>query len=70
MNFLSYVGPTLNELNLAVEDAGFESLEDYMKGKEGKTLSPEERVAYHLGRMNLIEEVLIQLKHEMGDEEE
>ena len=41
-----------------------------MKGKEGKTLSPEERVAYHLGRMNLIEEVLIQLKHEMGDEEE
>ena len=35
MNFLSYVGPTLNELNLAVEDAGFESLEDYMKGKEG-----------------------------------
>lgn len=70
MNFLSYVGPTLNELNLAIEEAGFESLEKYMESKEGKDLSADERIAYHLGRMNLIEEVLVQLKHEMGDEEE
>jgi hypothetical protein len=41
-----------------------------MKNKEGKDLSSDERVAYYLGRMNLIEEILIQLKHELGDEEE
>jgi hypothetical protein len=70
MNLLGYVSPALDELNLAIKDAGFESLEEYMKNKEGKDLSSDERVAYYLGRMNLIEEILIQLKHELGDEEE
>ena len=70
MNFLSYIGPALNELELAIKGAGFESLEKYMESKEGEDLSSDERVAYYLGRMNLIEEILMQLKHELGDEEE
>lgn len=70
MNFLSYLGPAKNELDLAIKDAGHESLEEYMASKQGLELSTDERIAYHIGRMNLIAEILTQLRDELGDEEE
>ena len=69
MNLLNYLGPAHNELKLAIEESGFGSLEEYMEERKGTDMSVDERIAYHLGRMNLIEEVLVQLKHEMGEEE-
>ena len=61
MNLLNYLGPAKNELDLAVKQAGYNSLEDFMKDKVNSELPPVARVAYHLGRINLIAEMLEQL---------
>tara|TARA_R110000822_G_scaffold56141_6_gene141959 strand:- start:958 stop:1170 length:213 start_codon:yes stop_codon:yes gene_type:complete len=70
MNLLNYLGPAKNELELAIKQCGFETLEDFMKGKAGDDLSQDARVSYHLGRVNLIAEILEELKQTIGDEEE
>ena len=74
MNLLNYLGPAHNELKLAIEESGFGSLEEYMEERKGTDMSIDERIAYHLGRVNLINEILMVLKEQMekelGDEEE
>lgn len=70
MNLLNYLGPALNELNLSVEDSDFDSLEEYMEDRKGTEMSVNERIAYHLGRVNLINEILMYIKETMEGEEE
>ena len=70
MNLLNYLGPAHNELNLAIEDSGFDTLEEYMKDRKGTEMSVDERIAYHLGRVNLINEILMLLREQMEGEEE
>tara|TARA_R110000737_G_scaffold346644_2_gene376683 strand:+ start:504 stop:752 length:249 start_codon:yes stop_codon:yes gene_type:complete len=69
MNLLNYLGPAKNELDLAVKQAGYNSLEDFMKDKVNSELPPVARVAYHLGRINLIAEMLEELKATIDEKE-
>ena len=39
MNLLNYLGPASNELNLAIHEAGFESLEEYMEERQGTEMT-------------------------------
>ena len=71
MNLLNYLGPASNELNLAIQEAGFETLEEYMEERQGTEMTVDERIAYHLGQVNLIAEIATYLHDlEKGDEEE
>ena len=70
MNLLNYLGPAKNELDLALVDAKYETLEKYMKEREGEEMTVHERIAYHLGRMNLVAEIVQQLKIENPEWEE
>ena len=68
MNLLNYLGPAHNELKLAIEESGFGSLEEYMEERKGTDMSVDERIAYHLGRVNLINEILMVLREQMENE--
>ena len=70
MNLINYLGPAKNELELAVKQSGYESLEDFMEGKAGEDLSLDARVSYHLGRVNLIAEMLQEIRLTLEDEPE
>jgi len=67
MNLLNYLGPAHNELNFAINESGFESLEEYMNERKDTEMKVDERIAYHLGRVNLINEILQYLNR--GEEE-
>lgn len=58
MNLLNYLGPAHNELKLALKEVKFDSLEEYMTSRKESVMSVDERIAYHLGRINLINEIL------------
>lgn len=68
MNLLNYLGPARNELDLAIKQAGYESLEQFMEEYKDE-LTPLARIAYHLGRINLIAEILEELRLTLGEEE-
>ena len=71
MNLLNYLGPTSNELKLALEESGFTTLEEYMKERSSSVMAIEERIAYYLGQVNLIAEIAKFLEEtNKGDEEE
>jgi hypothetical protein len=70
MNLLNYLGPASSELQLAIKDAGFEDIQEYMKNREGGEMTVEERIAYHLGQVNRIAQITQHLENVLGDEEE
>jgi|2_EtaG_2_1085320.scaffolds.fasta_scaffold200235_2 penicillin V acylase-like amidase (Ntn superfamily) len=69
MNLLSYLGPARNELELAVKNAGFESLKEYMDERKNEEMTEGERISYYLGKINVISEILQELSVEIGEEE-
>jgi len=69
MNLLSYLGPARNELELAVKNAGFESLKEYMDENKNEEMTEGERISYYLGKINVISEILQELSVEIGEEE-
>jgi len=71
MNLLNYLGPASNELQLALKDSGYTTLEEYMKERSSSVMAVEERIAYYLGQVNLIAEIAKFLDEtNKGDEEE
>lgn len=70
MNLLNYLGPATNELQLALKDAGYDDIKEYMEERAGKEMSIDSRIAYHLGQINLIAEITQYLQTTLGDEEE
>lgn len=69
MNLLSYLGPASSELQLAIQDAGFEDIKSYMEDRAGNEMTVQERIAYHLGQVNLIAQITEHLQTVLGEEE-
>ena len=69
MNLLNYLGPASSELQLAIQDAGFEDIKEYMEDRVGTEMSVQERIAYHLGQVNLIAQITQHLEMVLGEEE-
>ena len=71
MNLLNYLGPATSELQLALQEAGYDDIKSYMEERKGAEMSVDERIAYHLAQINLIAEITQYLQNTLkGDEEE
>ena len=69
MNLLNFLGPASSELKLALDEFGVSTLEEYMTSREEGEMGIHERIAYHLGRVNLIAEIAKVLEDIHGEEE-
>ena len=61
MNLLEYVKPLQNELRQLLNIVGVSSMEEYMKHKDLKIETTEEKIAYILGQMAIIDAIIQQM---------
>jgi len=69
MNLLDFIKPLQNELRQILNMEGYNSIEEYMSMKELKVETNEEKIAFILGQMAIIESILQSLILEEGNEE-
>ena len=69
MNLLDFIKPLQNELRQLLNMEGYNSIEEYMSMKELKVETNEEKIAFILGQMAIIESILQSLILEEGNEE-
>tara|TARA_R100001086_G_C11843431_1_gene259642 strand:- start:1474 stop:1704 length:231 start_codon:yes stop_codon:yes gene_type:complete len=69
MNLLDFIKPLQNELRQILNMEGYNSIEEYMSMKELKVETNEEKIAFILGQMAIIESILQTLILEEGNEE-
>ena len=69
MNLLDFIKPLQNELRQLLNMGGYSSIEEYMSMKELKVETNEEKIAFILGQMAIIEGILQSLILEEGNEE-
>jgi hypothetical protein len=69
MNLLEFIKPLQNELRQLLNMGGYSSLEEYMSMKDIKIETNEEKIAFILGQMAMIEGILQTLILEEGSEE-
>ena len=58
MNLLEFIKPLQNELRQLLNIVGCSSMEEYMKHKDLKIETNEEKIAYILGQMAMIDSIL------------
>jgi|TARA_R100000084_G_scaffold101933_1_gene57344 ABC-type ATPase with predicted acetyltransferase domain len=58
MNLLEFIKPLQNELRQLLNLVGVTSMEEYMQMKELKIETNEEKIAYILGQMAMIDSIL------------
>ena len=58
MNLLDFIKPLQNELRQLLNMGGYSSIEEYMSMKEIKIETNEEKIAFILGQMAIIEGIL------------
>ena len=58
MNLLDFIKPLQNELRQLLNMEGYNSIEEYMSMKELKVETNEEKIAFILGQMAIIEGIL------------
>ena len=58
MNLLDFIKPLQNELRQLLNMGGYSSIEEYMSIKELKVETNEEKIAFILGQMAIIEGIL------------
>ena len=58
MNLLDFIKPLQNELRQLLNMGGYSSIEEYMSIKEIKVETNEEKIAFILGQMAVIEGIL------------
>ena len=58
MNLLDFIKPLQNELRQLLNMEGYNSIEEYMSMKELKVETNEEKIAFILGQMAVIEGIL------------
>ena len=69
MNLLDFIKPLQNELRQLLNMEGYNSIEEYMSMKELKVETNEEKIAFILGQMAIIEGILQSLILEEENEE-
>ena len=69
MNLLDFIKPLQNELRQLLNMGGYSSIEEYMSIKELKVETNEEKIAFILGQMAVIEGILQTLILEDENEE-
>lgn len=72
MNLIGYLEPIKNELNLVLKEEGYENIEAWFEERNDVDLTNIEKIAYHVGQINLIGAMLSQLAVEnpsWGEEE-
>ena len=69
MNLLDFIKPLQNELRQILNMEGYNSIEEYMSMKELKVETNEEKIAFILGQMAIIEGILQSLILEEENEE-
>jgi|TARA_R100000152_G_C6737159_1_gene161241 hypothetical protein len=69
MNLLDFIKPLQNELRQLLNMGGYSSIEEYMSIKEIKVETNEEKIAFILGQMAVIEGILQTLILEEENEE-
>ena len=69
MNLLDFIKPLQNELRQILNMEGYNSIEEYMSMKELKVETNEEKIAFILGQMAIIESILQSLILEEENEE-
>ena len=69
MNLLAFIKPLQNELRQLLNMEGYNSIEEYMSMKELKVETNEEKIAFILGQMAIIEGILQSLILEEENEE-
>ena len=69
MNLLDFIKPLQNELRQLLNMGGYSSIEEYMSMKELKVETNEEKIAFILGQMAVIEGILQTLILEDENEE-
>ena len=69
MNLLDFIKPLQNELRQLLNMGGYSSIEEYMSIKEIKVETNEEKIAFILGQMAIIEGILQSLILEEENEE-
>ena len=75
MNLLDFVKPLQEELRQLLNMAGYSSIDEYMSMQELRVETNEEKIAFVLGQMSIIDGIIKTLILEddgnlMGDEEE
>tara|TARA_R100000008_G_C3563959_1_gene157969 strand:+ start:804 stop:1031 length:228 start_codon:yes stop_codon:yes gene_type:complete len=75
MNLLDFVKPLQEELRQLLNMEGYSSIDEYMSMKELKVETSDEKIAFVLGQMSIIDGIIKTLILEddgslMGDEEE
>jgi len=76
MNLLDFVKPLQEELRQLLNMAGYSSIEEYMSMQELRVETNEEKIAFVLGQMSIIDAIIKTLIIEddgelmIGDEEE
>ena len=70
MNLLDFIKPLQNELRQLLNMEGYNSIEEYMSMKELKVETNEEKIAFILGQMAIIEGILQSLILEEENEEQ
>ena len=58
MNLLDYYTEVSKQLEKVLSEAGFESLEHWMKNKKSGKLRVSEQIAYYLGQINLMQNMV------------
>tara|TARA_R100000329_G_scaffold82197_1_gene70016 strand:- start:551 stop:781 length:231 start_codon:yes stop_codon:yes gene_type:complete len=69
MNLLDFIKPLQNELRQLLNMGGYSSIEEYMSMKNIKVETNEEKIAFILGQMAVIEGILQTLILEEENEE-
>ena len=68
MNLIEYAETCKEEISKILNELGVTSLEGWLKRKKSKKLRSGEIIAYHLGQLNIISELIKESEKE-GEEE-
>jgi len=68
MNLIEYAQVLVEQINVILEEEGITSIEGWAKRKKSGKLRTGEIIAYHLGQLNIINELIEESKKE-GEEE-